>query len=104
MIITIQNLSDFSFRINLEENHEPYWVIIREGLHFGYRKGRRKNTWVARHINPRTQSYFKKTIGEADFRFNVGKKISVSFDAALKIALEWGDAKKYVRTKNGEKL
>ena len=35
-------------RLKLAAKHEPYWRSIDEGMHLGYRKGKRKGSWLAR--------------------------------------------------------
>jgi len=35
-------------RLKLAVRHEPYWRTIDEGMHLGYRKGKRKGSWLAR--------------------------------------------------------
>lgn len=53
-------------RLKLPINHEPYWRLIHEGLHLGYRKGARGGIWRMRFFNEPTKHYVKKTLGKAD--------------------------------------
>ena len=36
-------------RLKLKQRHEPYWRLIHEGLHLGYRKGPRGAVWLVRY-------------------------------------------------------
>ena len=53
-------------RLKLAISHEPYWRLIHEGLHLGYRKGTRGGIWRMRFRNEPTKHYIKKTLGKAD--------------------------------------
>jgi integrase len=51
-------------RRRLAPQHEPYWRLVHEGLHLGYRKGPRGGVWLSRqYVDGR---YIKKVIGAAD--------------------------------------
>jgi len=53
-------------RLKLSVSHEPYWRLIHEGLHLGYRKGARGGIWRVRFFNEPTKHYIKRTLGKAD--------------------------------------
>lgn len=44
----------------------PYWRTIHEGLHLGYRKGKRGGKWVLRWYNYDSGKYLVETLGTAD--------------------------------------
>jgi integrase len=53
-----------SARAKLAARHEPYWRSIGQGLHLGYRKGKRATKWIARvYAN---KKYIKHVLGKAD--------------------------------------
>lgn len=51
-------------RLKLKPKHEPYWRLIYEGLHLGYRKGPRGGIWLVRMLHD--GRYKKKVLGKAD--------------------------------------
>ena len=51
-------------RLKLKQRHEPYWRLIHEGLHLGYRKGPRGAVWLVRYRDG--GKYLKKVLGRAD--------------------------------------
>ena len=53
-----------SARAKLAARHEPYWRSIGQGLHLGYRKGRRAAKWIARVYG--NKKYIKHVLGKAD--------------------------------------
>src|SRR3990167_7485794 len=53
-------------RLKLTPHNEPYWRLIHEGLHLGYRKGHRTGTWVVRIFDPKKDGYVRESIGMAD--------------------------------------
>lgn len=60
-------LENRSKRDNLPRRSEPYWVLLSEGFHLGYYRGKSVTKWVARHRPPgRAGGYNKTTLGEAD--------------------------------------
>jgi integrase len=54
-------------RLRLGQRSEPYWMLLSEGFHLGYYRGKQTAKWVARH-RPAGQgaAYKKTTLGEAD--------------------------------------
>jgi hypothetical protein len=57
-------------RLKLPISHEPYWRLIHEGLHLGYRKGARGGIWRMRFYDEPTKHYIKRTLGKADDNTN----------------------------------
>lgn len=60
---------DFRFetreaRSRLKPRHEPYWRLLSEGLHIGYRKGGRGGIWHVRIFH--NGKYVKRAIKQAD--------------------------------------
>jgi hypothetical protein len=51
-------------RLRLKSNREPYWRLIHEELHLGYRKGKRGGVWMVRVHND--GRYVKRVIAHAD--------------------------------------
>lgn len=51
-------------RLKARADREPYWRLLREGLHLGYRIGARGGVWVARFRDG--AGYTKRTLGQAD--------------------------------------
>ncbi|MES2492302.1 MAG: site-specific integrase [Pseudomonadota bacterium] len=54
-------------RARLAQRAEPYWMLLSEGFHLGYYRGKQSAKWVARHRAPGAGAAYKKTtLGEAD--------------------------------------
>ena len=51
-------------RGKLTQRDEPYWRVITEGLHIGYRKGSRSGVWRVRLLVG--ESYVKRSLGSTD--------------------------------------
>lgn len=60
------NLSTRSARQSLAVQSKPYWRSIHEGLHIGYRKGKRGGKWITRWYNPKLKAYREETLATAD--------------------------------------
>ena len=58
-------LNNRSNRIELAPRAKPYFMTLHEGLHLGYRKGKRGGRWVVRWYSG-DRDYITKTIGTAD--------------------------------------
>ena len=89
MARTVQDasLGTRTARRELTIRKPPYWRTIHEGLHVGYRKGKRSGKWVLRWYNAKDQTYRVETIGTAD---------DVS-DADGKTILNWRQAQASAR-------
>lgn len=59
-------LNSRSARRELPVSNTPHWRAIHEGLHIGYRKGKRGGKWVARVYDPDKARYAVRTIATAD--------------------------------------
>ncbi len=70
MARTVRNhrLESRAARSKLSQRPEPYWVLLSEGFHLGYYRGRSVAKWVARHRPPgrKEGGYNKTTLGEVD--------------------------------------
>jgi integrase len=51
-------------RLKVREDREPYWRLISEGLHVGYRRNENGGVWVVRYRNG--ARYFENKLGAAD--------------------------------------
>jgi integrase len=60
-----QKLDTREARKKLKPSGKPYWRLLDEGLHFGYRKGQSSGKWVFR-LYKGNQQYVVETIGNAD--------------------------------------
>ncbi|WP_070154106.1 tyrosine-type recombinase/integrase [Sphingobium phenoxybenzoativorans] len=60
-------LENRTARLKLPVRAEPYWVLISEGFHLGYYRGKKLAKWVVRYRPPgRAGGYEKGTLGEPD--------------------------------------
>lgn len=75
-------------RAKLAARHEPYWRLIEEGSHLGYRKGARGGTWVAR-FKPEGASYVKHKLGKADDSEDADGERVLTFKQAQEAARRW---------------
>ena len=73
-------------RLRLKLRHEPYWRLIHESLHLGYRKGPRGGVWLARaYADGR---YRKKVLGKADDTQDADGQDVLSFRQAQQLVVE----------------
>jgi len=75
-------------RARLSIRREPYWHLIAEGKHLGYRKGARGGTWIARFNNLAGQRRLK-SIGPADDTVEADGVEVFNFQQAQEIARDW---------------
>lgn len=78
-------------RHRLPKRHKPYWRVLAEGVHLGYRKGERGGVWRVRaYIKGK---YLERVVGPADDHQDTHSSDAIAFgDAqrrALAIADEW---------------
>jgi integrase len=77
-------------RSRLNQRDEPYWMLLTEGFHLGYRKGRKVAKWVARHRAPgEGAGYTKTTLGEADDTADADSVRILDYRQAQDRAREW---------------
>ncbi len=77
-------------RDKLKQRAEPYWVLLSEGFHLGYYRGKSVVKWVARHRPPgRVGGYNKTTLGESDDTGDADGINIIDFRQAQDKAREW---------------
>lgn len=83
-------LENRSKRGDLAARQEPYWVLLSEGFHLGYYKGKRVGKWVVRHRPPgRPGGYEKATLGESDDTQDANEDTVLNFAQAQEKARGW---------------
>ena len=75
-------------RSKLGPRRDPYWHLIAEGQHLGYRKGARGGTWIARVNDPVANRRFK-SIGVADDKVEANGIQVLDFQQAQEKARDW---------------
>lgn len=76
-------------RLSVKKDREPYWRLLRQGLHLGYRKTTNGGVWMVRLAQG--DGYIKKTLAQADdFQDSNGATV-ISYAEAQKIALGFAD-------------
>ncbi len=73
-------------RLRLPRRDEPYWRLIHEGLHLGYRKRARGGVWVVRVY--KDGKYSKCNIGRADETEEANGDTVLSFKQAQRLAIK----------------
>ena len=77
-------------RLRLTRQTEPHWALLSEGFHLGYRRGKEKATWIARHRPPgRAGGYNKATLGEADDSSDADGVAILNYRQAQDAARRW---------------
>jgi integrase len=74
-------------RARLKQRDEPYWRLIHEGLHLGYRKRVRGGVWMVRVYSSEGR-YVKKVLGRADDNEDANGNTVLSFREAQGEALK----------------
>lgn len=77
-----------SGRFKLAPRRDPYWHLIAEGKHLGYRKGAQGGTWIARAYDPATGRKFQ-SLGTADDTVDANGNDILSFEQAQEQARTW---------------
>lgn len=75
-------------RLKLAAKHEPYWRTIDAGMHLGYRRGKRKGSWVAR-FRSESGGYLKTVLGLADDTLDADDIAVLTFSQAQDKARKW---------------
>ena len=73
-------------RLRLKAHHEPYWRLIHEGLHLGYRKGARGGAWIVRVFHE--GKYRKESFANSDDQQDANYKGILSFAQAQAEAIK----------------
>lgn len=77
-------------REKLAKRSEPYWMLLTEGFHLGYYRGRSVTKWVARHRPAgRAGGYNKTTLGETDDTADADGVKVLDYRQAQDKAREW---------------
>ena len=75
-------------RAKLPQRRDPYWHLIAEGQHLGYRKGATGGTWIARIYDPAKGRRFE-SLGAADDTVEANGTHVLDFQQALASATKW---------------
>jgi integrase len=77
-------------RAKIAERPDPYWHLIAEGQHLGYRKtGKQQGTWIARFYNAETKKRKWEALGQADDSVEANGVGVLSFSQAVEAAQAW---------------
>ncbi|CDK97854.1 Integrase family protein [Magnetospirillum gryphiswaldense MSR-1 v2] len=90
MAITVRDakLDSRNARSKLPIQHKPFWRVIDQGCHLGYRKGIRGGVWRARYLV--TQGKYAETVlGKADDVQDADGLEILSFSQAQEAARSW---------------
>jgi len=83
-------LQDRAARARLRVRNNPYWRMVCEGQHLGYRKGARAGTWVARYRPPGSEGNGRKhSLGVADDVGDANGDTILNWKQALDKAMHW---------------
>ncbi len=77
-----------SVRIKLKPRRDPYWHLIAEGQHLGYRQSESGGRWIARY-NTREHGRRFQALGSADDSAPANGTHVLSFQQALEAAQVW---------------
>lgn len=75
-------------RAKLSNRRDPYWHLIAEGQHIGYRRGTQGGTWIARIYDPASGRRFR-ALGVADDTAEADGVNVLSFSQAQDAARQW---------------
>lgn len=77
-------------RLRLTQRAEPYWMLLSEGFHLGYYRGKQSAKWVARHRQPGQGAAYKKTtLAEVDDTSDADGVRILDYRQAQDKAREW---------------
>lgn len=83
-------LNDRAARAKLAPRAKPYWRLISDGRHLGFRSGKTSGSWIARFREPGSESgYTSAKLGLADDRTEADGRTILSWAQALEKANEW---------------
>lgn len=82
-------IQDRTARGRLEPRGKPYWRVLCEGSHLGYRRGKLKGSWVARYLSAERGDYVTSVIGEADDLVEADGTDILDYKQAFAKALRW---------------
>src|SRR5436309_4795707 len=81
-------LATRSARLRLPVQAKPYWRVIEQGLHLGYRRRATGGTWIARRRDE-DGSYHETKIGLADDLQDANGEAILDFSEAQRAARGW---------------
>jgi integrase len=81
-------LATRSARLRLAPNTKPYWRMLEQGLHLGYRRRATGGTWIARRRNDEG-IYREAKLGLADDLQDANDKTIFDFSHAQRAARAW---------------
>src|SRR2546429_9083246 len=81
-------LATRSARLRLPPRAKPYWRVIEQGLHVGYRRRGTGGTWIARRRNERG-IYREAKLGPADDPPDAHRDSVLAFSPAQRKARTW---------------
>jgi integrase len=81
-------ITNRTVRAKLLIRRDPYWHLIAEGQHIGYRKGIQGGTWIARIYDPVNGRRFQ-SLGVADDTVEADATHVLSFSHAQEAARTW---------------
>jgi len=82
------SLATRSARLRLAINTKPYWRVIEQGLHLGYRRRETGGTWIARRRDERG-IYREAKLGLADDLQDANGDGVLDFSQAQRAARNW---------------
>lgn len=82
-------IQDRTARGRLALRNTPYWRILSEGRHLGYRRGARKGAWVARYFCTERGAYITSSLAEADDVRDADGRDILNYKQAFDAALRW---------------
>lgn len=82
------SLATRSARLRLAVASKPYWRVIEQGLHLGYRRRATGGSWIARRRND-AGTYQECKLGLADDLQDADGKIILDFAQAQRAARHW---------------
>src|SRR3974377_590867 len=81
-------LATRSARLRLAVAEKPYWRVIEQGLHLGYRRRATGGTWIARRRNDQG-AYRERKLALADDLQDADAKAILDFSQAQRAARLW---------------
>jgi integrase len=94
------SLDSRAARARIAQRHKPYYRLIDQGCHLGYRKGPRGGSWSARYFVG-VGKYAEKTLGIADDTQDADGKSVLSFAQAQQRARAWFSVQARLATGEG---
>ncbi len=94
------SLESRAARTRLAQHHKPYYRLIDQGCHLGYRKGPRGGSWSARYFIGGGK-YAEKTLGIADDIQDADGKSVLNFAQAQQQARTWFSVQARLATGEG---